>query len=49
MKTSPRSIDEYLAQLSPEKRATLEKLREDIQAAAPKAEECLSYQIPGFR
>jgi uncharacterized protein YdhG (YjbR/CyaY superfamily) len=45
----PRTIDEYLAPLSAEKRAALEKLREAIQAAAPKAEECISYQIPAFR
>lgn len=45
----PRTIDEYLAPLSQEKRAALEKLRKDIRSAAPGAEECISYQIPGFR
>jgi uncharacterized protein YdhG (YjbR/CyaY superfamily) len=45
----PRNIDEYLAPLSKEKRSALEKLRRDIQSAAPKAEECISYQIPAFR
>ena len=45
----PQTIDEYLAPLSQEKRAALEKLRSDIKAAAPKAEECISYQIPAFR
>lgn len=45
----PQTIDEYLAPLSDEQRAALEKLRRDIKAAAPKAEECISYQIPGFR
>jgi uncharacterized protein YdhG (YjbR/CyaY superfamily) len=30
-------------------RAALEKLRRDIKAATPKAEECISYQIPAFR
>ena len=49
MPAKPRTIDEYLAPLSNEKRAALQKLRKTIQAAAPKAEECLSYQIPGFR
>ena len=49
MKTKPQTIDEYLAPLSKEKRATLEKLRKTIKAAAPKAEECISYGIPGFR
>ena len=45
----PQTIDEYLASLSDEQRAALEKLRRDIKAAAPKAEECISYDIPGFR
>ena len=41
--------DRYLAALSDDKRAALEKLRQQIKAAAPKAEECMSYGIPGFR
>jgi uncharacterized protein YdhG (YjbR/CyaY superfamily) len=45
----PQTIDEYLAPLSNEKRTALEKLRRAIKSAAPKAEECISYQIPGFR
>src|SRR5882672_2235708 len=45
----PQTIDEYLAPLSSEKRAALEKLRSAIKSAAPKAEECISYGIPGFR
>jgi uncharacterized protein YdhG (YjbR/CyaY superfamily) len=44
-----RTIDEYLAALSDDKRAVLEKLRKTIRAAAPKAEECISYQLPAFR
>jgi len=46
---TPQTIDEYLAPLSNEKRAALEKLRKDIKSAAPKAEECISYQVPSFR
>jgi uncharacterized protein YdhG (YjbR/CyaY superfamily) len=49
MSAKPQTIDEYLAPLSNEKRAALEKLRRAIKFAAPKAEECISYQIPGFR
>src|SRR5437867_7221604 len=49
MKAKPGNIDEYLAGLSHEKRAALEKLRRAIKSAAPKAEECISYQIPAFR
>jgi uncharacterized protein YdhG (YjbR/CyaY superfamily) len=52
MKTKTREAtmhDEYLAALSDDKRRALERLRKDIKAAAPKAEECMSYGIPGFR
>jgi uncharacterized protein YdhG (YjbR/CyaY superfamily) len=44
-----KTIDEYLATLSDDKRAALKKLRKTIRAVAPKAEECISYQIPAFR
>jgi len=44
-----KTIDEYLATLSDDKRAALEKLRQTIKGAAPKAEECISYQLPAFR
>lgn len=45
----PESIDGYLKALGPEQRDALEKLRQDIRAAAPGAEECISYGIPSFR
>jgi len=45
----PETIDEYLAGHSEEKRATLSRLREAILAAAPRAEECISYGMPAFR
>src|SRR5260221_8515868 len=49
MAGKPKNIDEYLARLSEDKRAALEKLRKTIKAAAPKAEERISYQICAFR
>src|SRR6266545_7041613 len=49
MAGGPRTIDEFLAALSEDKRAALQKLRKTIRAAAPKAEECISYQLPAFR
>ena len=49
MTSKPRTIDEYLAALSADKRAALEKLCKTIRAAAPKAEECISYQLAAFR
>lgn len=48
-KPAPTTIDEYLALLSEDKRAALEALRRVIRAAAPDAEECISYQMPAFR
>jgi uncharacterized protein YdhG (YjbR/CyaY superfamily) len=49
MPGKPKTVDEYLAALSPDKRAALEKLRKSIKAAAPNAEECISYQLAAFR
>jgi uncharacterized protein YdhG (YjbR/CyaY superfamily) len=49
MASKPKSIDEYLAGVSEDKRAALERLRKTIRAAAPKAEECISYGICAFR
>ena len=43
------TIDEYLAGVPAEKWAALQWLRRHIRAAAPDAEECISYGIPGFR
>jgi uncharacterized protein YdhG (YjbR/CyaY superfamily) len=49
MAAKPTTIDEYLAALSADKRAALEKLRKTIRTAAPDAEECISYQLAAFR
>jgi uncharacterized protein YdhG (YjbR/CyaY superfamily) len=46
---TPATIDEYLATIDPDKRAALQRLRNIIRAAAPKAEECISYQLPAYR
>ena len=48
-RNDPQTIDDYLAALDADKRAALENLRKTIHAAAPKAEECISYQLPAFR
>jgi uncharacterized protein YdhG (YjbR/CyaY superfamily) len=49
MPAKTKTIDAYLARLDATQRAVLEKLRRDIKAAAPAAEECISYDIPGYR
>src|SRR5437588_7467574 len=45
----PKTIDEYLAGVSADQRAALQKLRQTIRAVAPKAEECISYGLAAFR
>jgi uncharacterized protein YdhG (YjbR/CyaY superfamily) len=47
--TKRQTIDEYLAGLSTENRAALQKVRRAVHAAAPGAEECISYGMPAFR
>ncbi len=44
-----KSVDEYLAGLPKEARATLEQIRQSIRSAAPKAVEGFSYGAPAFR
>lgn len=48
-KGKPKSVDDYLSQLEPERRAALEKLRQQILKVAPDAEPCISYSMPAFR
>jgi len=49
MPSNLTNIDEYLARVNEPQRTALEKLRRDIRAAAPAAEECISYDIPSYR
>jgi uncharacterized protein YdhG (YjbR/CyaY superfamily) len=48
-KTNAQTHDEYLAAFPDDQRAALEELRKAIRAAAPKAEECISYQLAASR
>ena len=43
------TIDEYLAALPEERRATMEGLRRTINAAAPGATETIAYDMPALR
>jgi uncharacterized protein YdhG (YjbR/CyaY superfamily) len=47
--TKPSTIDDYLSDLTPDKRAALQRLRKTIHAIVPRAEETISYGIPAFR
>jgi len=45
----PTTHDDYLASVSPDFRTALQKLREQIRRAAPKAEESIGYGICSFK
>jgi uncharacterized protein YdhG (YjbR/CyaY superfamily) len=45
----PVNVDEYLSGFPDPVRAALEKVRKSIKAAAPDAEEIISYQIPTYK
>ena len=45
----PATIAKYLASLSAERRAALQRLRKLVHSAHPKLEECISYGIPAVR
>ena len=43
------TVEEYLSLFSKEQRDALEKIRKIIKAVAPKAEEVISYGMPGYK
>ena len=47
--TRVKSVDDYLANLPEDARATLEKIRKAIKTAAPQASEGISYQMPMYK
>ena len=49
MKRALAHIDEYLASVPADQRTALTRLRKAISAAAPRAEEGISYGLPAFR
>jgi uncharacterized protein YdhG (YjbR/CyaY superfamily) len=48
MKTAA-SVEEYIATAEPKAKKALRDIRKTIRAAAPKAEEVISYQMPGYK
>jgi uncharacterized protein YdhG (YjbR/CyaY superfamily) len=44
-----KDVDTYLAAVPEPARSTLQKLRHRIKAAAPQAEEVISYQMPTYK
>ena len=45
----PANIDEYISVFPPEIQAILQKVRHAVRAAAPYAEEVISYQMPALK
>ena len=43
-----RSIDEYIGTFPKDTQKILQKMRETIKAAAPEAQEIISYKMPAF-
>ena len=43
------TVDEYIALAEPKVKKALKDIRKTIRSAAPKAEEVISYQIPGYK
>ncbi len=45
----PTTVDEYFATLPDDKRPAMDTLRATIRAAAPQADEVISYNMPAFK
>ena len=45
----PGTVDDYIAGFSPGIQAILQKVRQTVKAAAPDAEETISYRMPAFK
>lgn len=48
MASPPPDIDAYIAGFPPEVQAVLQRIRATVRAAAPDAQEKISYRIPAF-
>lgn len=48
-KTIPANVDEYIAAFPADIQKRMQQLRKTIRAAAPKAEELISYQMPAYK
>jgi uncharacterized protein YdhG (YjbR/CyaY superfamily) len=46
---APRTFDEYIVGFPPKVRTILKKIRATVRAAAPQAQEVISYRMPAFK
>ncbi|MCA9964859.1 MAG: DUF1801 domain-containing protein [Anaerolineales bacterium] len=49
MKTSSKTIDDYIADFPPAVQEILQTIRATVREAAPEATEAISYQMPTFK
>ncbi|MFT3745728.1 MAG: DUF1801 domain-containing protein [Pyrinomonadaceae bacterium] len=49
MQKAAENVDKYIEQFAPDVRELLDQMRKTIRAAAPNAEEMISYAIPSYR
>lgn len=47
--TAPKTVDEYITRLPPKFRSAIRQIRKVVNAAAPGAEEVISYGLPALR
>ena len=48
-KVVPETVDQYIAAFPADVKTRMQQLRKTIKAAAPKADELISYQMPGYK
>src|SRR4029079_11576644 len=48
-KVVPETVDQYIAAFPTDVKKRMQQLRKTIKVAAPKAEEVISYQMPGYK
>lgn len=48
-RTGPATVDAYISSFPPDVQEILQRIREVVRAAAPDAEETISYQMPAFK
>ena len=48
-KVVPETVDQYIAAFPADVKKRMQQLRKTIKAAAPKADEVISYQMPGYK
>lgn len=49
MRNAAENVDQYIERFPPDVRDLLEQMRKTIRAAAPNAEESISYAIPSYK